>query len=168
MLSRGMKKKAKPFDIFGLTASLDELSTNLRLVAMIDGGIAEGDRHKAMNAIERLAKLEGYETLLAHKRYAGHEMHLRYVRSSIEKGRFGMAVDHLGRLRKVVRVTSNDQPHKVKDKVWVNRYEHGWDVGSGVVVEVMGAPPEIVCYTVEMDTGGTIFVDHTRNLSRSV
>jgi len=179
------KKQQPPRDIFALNAKLSELNAHLRAAAILSGPQAlwltvEGDLHGHNAAIDRLLPLEGFEALLSHARYAGHEQHLRFVRSSVAKARekgdqfgaakaYARAAEHLQRMRKIVRPTTNDSPYKVNDPVWVNRYEHGWDIGAGIVKAVRGVPPEIVSYTVELrEPYGDycIHVDHTRDLSR--
>jgi hypothetical protein len=160
------RKTKRPLDIFSLSAQLNELNEALRKAAMIRGGLIAGDLAHQVEHVKRLAQLEGYDALLSHQRYDGHAMHLKYVRSSIERERYHIAVDHLGRLAKIVRPTTNDRPFQKGDPVWINRTEHGWNVGSGVVTKVTGAPPDIVTYEVMLDDGDyPVFVNHTRDLS---
>jgi hypothetical protein len=66
----------------------------------------------------------------------------------------------------------NDSPHSVGDHVWINRYEHGWDVGSGVVKSRERKPNGVWTYVVTTDVAHffteavDIDIKHTRDIRR--
>lgn len=65
----------------------------------------------------------------------------------------------------------NDNPFSVGDRVWVNRFEHGWDVGAGVVKSREKKPNGVWTYVVTMDINDVfseavdIDISHTRDLN---
>lgn len=157
------KSPKRPYDIFALCAVLDEVRQ------AIDTLKVSPEHHVALTTIARLIDLEPFTQLLAHRRYAGHEQHLRFLRSSLDRKRYEKALGHMMRLRKIVTPCSNDHPLAKGDLVWVNRTEHGWDVGMARVSEVYGSPPDNVSYEVVMEEDpewGPHFIAHTRDLSR--
>lgn len=120
--------------------------------------------------IGQLLRLEGYDEVLAG--FAGHTTRLSFLRTAAEKWEKTSAriyrsksINHLAALRKNVRVFSRDFPFKVRDRVWVERHEHGWNVGPGTVI--YRSPGSNPSYTVRMDIdygGYEIHIDRTRDL----
>ncbi len=136
------QKKIPPFSIFALMVVFDELE------ARFDA--AEPNFHR----IDQLLQLEGYDALL--RRYPGHKTRLAHLRGAAKKWQDteakiyrSKAKNHLFALRKTVRPVAADTPFEIKDRVWVKRYEHGYDVGTGTVV--WRSPLPNPSYTVRLD-----------------
>lgn len=153
-------KKPAPFSIHALMIVFDELEARM--------DAAEPNFHR----IDQLLRLDGYDALM--RRYPGQEKRLAHLRSAAKKWQDteakiyrSKAKNHLFALRKIVRPVASDFPFEVKDRVWVERYEHGWNVGSGTVTH--RSPGENPSYTVLLDSdygGFKIHVDRTRDLHR--
>ncbi len=150
--SGGWKKKAA-FDIFALDEVFDHV---------FDTPNPE--------AVKKIIAFTGFEALLARYPKAA-ETRLRYLRSAVDRWAengsnqdLAKARNHLASLRKVVRPVAADSPFEVHDRVYVHRYEHGWDVGYGTVVARSPLPNPGYSVLME-DSGYEIHVDRTSNLS---
>lgn len=151
--------KIKPGTIFALDADFDAL------VILLTS--PEPDVRK----IDKALLLEGYDALLALYPKVAHER-LRFLRSAIARWKingsktdFQKARNHLTALRRVVRPVAADSPFEINDRVWVKRYEHGYDVGTGTVA--WRSPLPNPAYTVLLDDGYEIHVPRTSWLSPS-
>lgn len=154
--------KIKPGTIFALDADLDALQTLL----------AEPVRDA--RAIDKALLLTGYDDLLSRYPKAAHER-LRFLRSAVARWKangsnldFQKARNHLVALRRVLRPVAADSPFEINDRVWVKRYEHGYDVGTGTVTWRSPLPNPAYTVLLDKDDGGyEIHVDRTSWLSPS-
>lgn len=94
----------------------------------------------------------------------GWETHWYNFRMAVSRKDRPKAILHLARLRKIVRPVANDQPHEVGQRVYVERYEHGWDIGEGTVQNRRQTQDGIWVYSVRLDRDGCdIPVTHTND-----
>lgn len=136
------------------------------------------DRTDTMNVIsEAEINLFDFDALIGIERYAGLDKPLFLYRKAISKGKYQGALHHLRAIQKIAKHRKNDTPFKVGDKVWIDRTEHGWDVGEGIVDVAKKNERGIWQYEVkpiERDVKGkitymdyTYFIAHTRDLTGS-
>lgn len=55
--------------------------------------------------------------------------HFKNLSNCLMKGDKKKAIYHMTKIKKNIAPVSNDYPFEVGQKVWVNRYEHGWEPG---------------------------------------
>lgn len=134
--------KPLPFSIHALVIVFDELEARM--------DATDPNFHQ----INQLLQLEGYDALL--RGYPGHETRLAHLRGAAKKWQEteakiyrSKAKNHLVALRKTVRPVAADTPFKINDRVFVKRYEHGYNVGTGTVVRRSPLPNP--SYTVLLD-----------------
>lgn len=99
-------------------------------------------------------------------------VHWNNLVKSIAKGEVRKMQYHMQKLKTQLRSVANDYPFKIGDKVYVNRYEHGWNPGYiAVIVEVHDwhGTYYYEAKVVEDDNGAcgsfNIRINHTRDAS---
>lgn len=91
--------------------------------------------------------------------------------NSFEKGDYNKTEKYAKKVRSIVQYVANDFPFKVKDKVCITRYEHGWCNGNteAIIKEVHQNSTGVWSYTAQVIENGVdvegyiIHIDHTRD-----
>lgn len=100
-------------------------------------------------------------------------IHWNNLMKSIAKGEVRKMQYHAQKLKTQLRPVANDYPFEKGEKVYVNRYEHGWNPGYTAVIDEVLKYNGTYCYeakVVETDDGAcesfNIRISHTRDAFR--
>jgi hypothetical protein len=100
-------------------------------------------------------------------------IHWNNLVKSIAKGEVRKMQHHAQKLKTQLRPVANDYPFAKGDKVYINRYEHGWNPGYIAVIEEVLSYNGTFAYearVVEDDDGAcgsfNIRINHTRDAFR--
>lgn len=100
-------------------------------------------------------------------------IHWNNLVKSIAKGEVRKMQYHAQKLKTQLRPVANDYPFKRGDKVYVNRYEHGWNPGYTAIIDEVLSYNGTFAYearVVEDDNGAcnpfNIRISHTRDAFR--
>jgi hypothetical protein len=106
------------------------------------------------------------EDLLDEPQNKGWVKRLALIIGAVTKERIGKSKLHLSEFLRCIRETANSNPPEPGDRVWVERYEHGWNVGYDKVCD-RACHEGIWCFTVVLEeTGSPIHIDHARDIRK--